>query len=214
MQELITEYPLWVMLFLFFGALFAWFSADQFRAQILSDNHPIVRVVALRYLQILIGLFAVFVFGMVLVVFTLLGSFARTVGDVLSPMPSETPVQTLAAAAEFQGLAETQVGQPVILDTLPVSTLAVPAISTSTPEVDAILAGVKTARVFNTNGVGANARDVPGLGGAVLVVVPEGEVVALSGEEQFLDGFTWLKVTLPNGTQAWIANQFLELTSE
>jgi SH3-like domain-containing protein len=57
-------------------------------------------------------------------------------------------------------------------------------------------------RIANTDGQGANLRPQPDTAGAPIQALAEGTLVAC-------DDYAWRRITLPNGTQGWIANEFL-----
>ena len=206
MLNLLVNVPLWVFVFCLLGALVTWFWADQFRGQILSDSHTLVRAIALRYLQVLIGLFGIFILGIILS----LGSFAtnsfRTLGN--TPAPTETQTAMPMSTPDSDTL--------LILPT-PVSTeetgitqnIQVPTVSTPTPEPNLPLAAIRTATIGNTGGVGVNLRDASGLDGAVIQIVADGTTVTLGDETQTVGGFTWQSIITPNGQQGWVAVDYL-----
>lgn len=58
-----------------------------------------------------------------------------------------------------------------------------------------------------------NVRPTPGTSVAALFVLPKGyEVTVINEHNEMVDGYSWLKVMLPNGKTGWIAKNFLEAT--
>jgi hypothetical protein len=195
--------PLWVFVICLFGAIFTWLAADQFRDQLVADSHRLVREVALRYLQITIGLFTIFVVGM----FWSVGRFAtRSVAGFLgTPEPGVTETPTITPTVDpFFGPVET-----------PTSTQSLdPLLGTELAESGPTPTDVPTAEVFNTAGLGVNMRDDPGYDGLIVIVVAEGETVTLLGETEEADGILWYHVQTEAGIQGWIADLYLDLGSE
>lgn len=193
--------PLWVFVICLLGAIFTWLAADQFRDQLLADSHRLVREVALRYLQITIGLFTIFVIGM----FWSVVRFAtQSVEGFLAPAAPETvETPTITPTVDpFFGPAATATPDP---NRTP-DPAATPPTVTPTE--------VPMATIANTQGLGVNMREDPGYAGAIVVVVAEGAEVILLGETEQADGIEWYHVQTEQGIQGWIADLYLILPVE
>jgi Bacterial SH3 domain len=59
-------------------------------------------------------------------------------------------------------------------------------------------------RVFNTNGLGVHLRDAPSTAGNVVGSLAEGAIV--NGDQH-----AWRRVTAPDGTVGWVADDFLQV---
>jgi len=202
-MNLLINAPFWFFIICFIGAVFTWFAADHFREQILGDNHRLVREVALRYLQVIVGFFAVFIIGIILAIGTIFNRFfnSDTPGETL---PAESGLVITQNINLSTGDDRTSTPEPDFI----VSTIDAP-MTQPPPPADTELSTVRSAVIFNTNGLGVNAREVPGLGGAVLGVISEGVVVTLLDGVEIADGYTWYQVILPDGQVGWVADIFL-----
>jgi len=188
--------PLWVFVICLFGAIFTWLAADQFRDQLLADSHRLVREVAIRYLQVTIGLFTVFVIGM----FWSVGRFAtRSVEGFLDPTEPEI-VETSTI---------TPTSDPFFAQA-PTATLS-PEQLTNPPPTDAgpTPTDIPIAEIANTQGLGVNMRAQAAYDGAIVIVVTEGAEVTLLGEREEADGILWYHVETEEGIQGWIADLYL-----
>ncbi len=65
-----------------------------------------------------------------------------------------------------------------------------------------------TATVANTNGSGVRLRDGAGTGAAIILVVPEGAAVKVTGEARSGDGYTWYPVAY-GGATGYVAGAYL-----
>ena len=215
MPDIIANNPYLAFFICFFGALFTWLAAEQFRDQILSDTHRVVRTVALRYLQIMVGAFALFAIGTVLAGMASLGALFQSANQALLPPEDPTVVEetTPASLPEFQ--QELFPNLPTVgFDSTPAAGAPPPGdVPTAQPVPTSELAGVRTALIINTT-VGVNVRDVPGMGGAVLQVAPEGTRVTILGDTQEADTYTWYQIVLPDGTRGWVASNFLDFEGQ
>lgn len=70
---------------------------------------------------------------------------------------------------------------------------------------------LQTARIGNTNTLGANLRASPGLDGELIESLSDRTRITLLGGVEEADGFTWQSVQLEDGRQGWIANNFIIL---
>ncbi len=219
MPEFLTSSPLWLFIICLLGAVFTWFAADHFRDQIVGDTHKLVRMVALRYLQVMIGLFTVFILG----ILWSMGSFARqAVGTIgATPLPTETPTPTITPTLA-PGSAPPPTAAPD--GTLPDTPAdggypepdAVPTLApTALPTPDPTLSAVRTAVIVNTNEVGVNLRNAPSLNDSiVLLVIPEDTRITLLEDVVDAEGFVWQKIIAPDGQEGWVATIFLDYTDE
>lgn len=205
MLDFITAAPLWVFIISLLGAILTWFAADQFRDQILADSHRLVREVALRYLQIIIGLFAIFLVGVILS----LWAFASNAIAGVSAPEEPTATVTFTPTATFDPF----LNPPTATDQAADGTGE--AIATvASPASDDSLIGIRTARVVNTGGAGVNMRDLPTLSGEIVAIVAEGDVVSITGDSLVADGITWHPCVTRTGAEGWIAEQFLLFESD
>lgn len=63
--------------------------------------------------------------------------------------------------------------------------------------------------VAGTDGQGLSLRAQPSLNAPLLKVLREGAVLVASGEPRRADGFTWLRVSEPNGVGGWVVSDYL-----
>src|SRR5207248_2991578 len=63
-------------------------------------------------------------------------------------------------------------------------------------------------RVGGTGGKGARLHEAPGLGSAILMVIPEGEAVIVTGATQSGDGYDWAPVEY-GAAAGWVATVLL-----
>ncbi len=191
--------PLWVFVICLFGAIFTWLAADQFRDQLVSDSHRLVRQMAVRYLQVTIGLFTIFLVGM----FWAVGRFAtQSMGGLLGTSETEaTEVPTITPTFDpFLG------PPPTATATLSPETVGTEVVDTGpTPTT------VPTGTVANTQGLGVNMRESAGYSGNIVIVVAEGDTVILLGDTAESDGILWYHVKTETGIEGWIADLYLNV---
>jgi hypothetical protein len=65
------------------------------------------------------------------------------------------------------------------------------------------------ARVVNTQGIGVSVRAAAGTDSIRLFLAPEGTALQVIGGPAEGGNFTWWQVRLANGTEGWIASDFL-----
>lgn len=65
----------------------------------------------------------------------------------------------------------------------------------------------------NTNGVGVTVRSGPSIDNVRLQLLNEGEVALVVGGPQQGDDFTWWQIQLEDGTEGWVASNFLVPTT-
>lgn len=184
-----------------FGAMFTWFAADQYRKQLLSDSHRLVREMALRYLQGMVILATIFSIGIIAALLMLVTNLVRG-PDAASPDLTLTPEVTPTSTRSPLDPLPTFTPLPTERPPLPTSTLV-------EPDADPTLTAAQTAIVGGTNGLGVNLRDAPGIESNVIGIVPEGSPVTLTGETEFVDGLSWVSVISPNGERGWVTDLFL-----
>jgi len=184
-----------------FGALFTWFAADQFRNQLLSDSHRLVRELALRYLQGMVILTTIFSIGIVAAFLMLVTNLVRG-PEPAAPDVTLTPEVTPTSTRSPLDPLPTFTPLPTDRPPLPTATLV-------NPEADPTLAAAQTATVGGTNGLGVNLRDAPGIESNVIGIVPDGSPVTLLGETEFVDGLNWVAIISPNGDRGWVTDLFL-----
>ena len=66
------------------------------------------------------------------------------------------------------------------------------------------------AMVANTDGLGVTVRGGPSTRNVSLLVAEEGTVMLILGGPEEGDGFNWWQVRLNDGTEGWVAENFLE----
>jgi hypothetical protein len=93
-------------------------------------------------------------------------------------------------------------GTPSIEDTQPTVASPPTAVPTATETLP-------TARITNTGGAGANIRNAPGLGGTILVVLPENTSVFLLVGQQEVDGFNWQQIEMEDTREGWVVATYL-----
>jgi hypothetical protein len=65
------------------------------------------------------------------------------------------------------------------------------------------------AQVVNTQGIGVSVRAGPSTDNIRLFLAPEGMVALVTGGPTEGGSFNWWQVRLPNGTEGWVAADFL-----
>ncbi len=135
-------------------------------------------------------------------------SFAAVValGGLLLPAIigyAPDPVQPPAADATLPGGSLTLPAGETPENPLPATATAEPPI---VPTATRVLA---TATIGNTGGAGANVRSIPGLGGTIIEVLPDGTRVFLIGEIEQVDGFDWQPIEMSDTREGWVVVQFL-----
>ena len=67
----------------------------------------------------------------------------------------------------------------------------------------------QAAVVRGTGGSGARLRAQPGNSGQIITVVPENTPLLVVGADRTVDGLVWRNVRAPNGSEGWIAANFV-----
>ncbi|MBF2053870.1 MAG: SH3 domain-containing protein [Candidatus Sericytochromatia bacterium] len=86
------------------------------------------------------------------------------------------------------------------------STSAAPATADSGLSANSAAAPAATRQV---SGTGVSLRGTPSTSGALLTTLSQTEVTVLSDSPVNADGYSWTKVRTRNGSEGWIASQFL-----
>ncbi|MGB1252338.1 MAG: SH3 domain-containing protein [Candidatus Promineifilaceae bacterium] len=129
--------------------------------------------------------------------------------DVDIPLPvvvqltapaSPTPMSTDSAETPTPVLTPTLV-EPISAEAYPAPEEIIP------PPSDIFVDGY--VEVFNTGGAGLSVRGGPSTDNIKLLVVEEGAVVLVLEGPAEGSGLTWWKILLDDGTEGWVAAQFL-----
>ena len=65
-------------------------------------------------------------------------------------------------------------------------------------------------RVIDTGGSGANLRESPSSGAAIVKTAPEGALLQVVGPDRQAEGRTWRNVRDADGAQGWVAAELVE----
>lgn len=68
---------------------------------------------------------------------------------------------------------------------------------------------LRLTKIGNTGGFGANVRSGPGLEYEILATLPDDTPVSLTNESQTAGDFQWWLIILEDGSQGWVAENFL-----
>lgn len=85
---------------------------------------------------------------------------------------------------------------------------AAPAPTTG-PQATAPAAAAATLTVTGTGEFGLRLRAAPGLAGATVAVLDEGDTVTPTGRRATADGLTWIELRAAEGAAGWAAADFL-----
>jgi hypothetical protein len=122
---------------------------------------------------------------------------------VAQATPSPSPLLPLALGSPSPAASPTA---------LPVAATEPPPLPTPVlpPALTAASKSVATARITNTNGLGANLRTEAGGNGAVITTIQEGATVRMLGPEQRgADGRVWRQIEDSGGRQGWVLGDVL-----
>jgi hypothetical protein len=111
------------------------------------------------------------------------------------------------AATTLAGAATAIVGQPGATDSSLDSASDSGMTSASTPA--APLGAGSYAKVGNTDTYGLRLRFGPGLTFATIRIVPDGEILRISGDKEVEEGYTWYRLEDDLGNVGWGAEEFL-----
>lgn len=117
-----------------------------------------------------------------------------------------SPAEPLANDTALQPTIGPFDQQEPLLQQQPTITLP-PATATTAPPTQA--AGVEF-RVFNTEGLGLFLRPEPNTNNQPLKTLPDGAVVTIIGEDFVGPNFVWKHVRDAEGTEGWVAADYLE----
>jgi uncharacterized protein YraI len=90
----------------------------------------------------------------------------------------------------------------------PIPTFTPPPTPDLSVAPDALTVGYY-ARVANTDNIGVSLRAGPSTDNLRLLLVPEGAYVMIIGGPEEGNGFIWWQGSLEDGTEGWIAGDFL-----
>lgn len=122
------------------------------------------------------------------------------------PLQVSLPTPTIIRLTAAPGAAAT--ATPGLPTATPIPTFTPP----STPDLsiapEAITVGYY-AEVANTDNIGVSLRGGPSTDNIRLELVPEGEAILVIGGPEEGSGFIWWQVRLEDGTEGWVAGDFL-----
>lgn len=117
--------------------------------------------------------------------------------------PLDPTVVVLTAPAELAPTATPRLPTPTPLPTLTPEPTPDRSIAPQTVQVGYF------AQVANTQGAGLSVRGGPSTDNVKLITAPEGSLVLVIGGPAEGSGFTWWQARLTDGTEGWMAAQFL-----
>lgn len=117
--------------------------------------------------------------------------------------PLEPTVVVLTAPPSPTATEDSAEEEPTPLPTFAPEATIDPAIPPETVIVNGY------AQVINTEGVGLSLRGGPSTDNVKLLTVPEGTTALVIEGPAEGSGFTWWKVRLEDGTEGWMAAQFM-----
>jgi len=128
----------------------------------------------------------------------------KTPGTVIAELVTATPLPMITATtvAPTQARGETPTPPPVTA-----SPTAIPV--TPTPTLPAKVQEGVYAKVVGTEIEGLSFRSGPGLDYVRWRILPEGEIVKVTGGPQEVDGVIWWRVVDKTGLVGWASEQFL-----
>lgn len=83
------------------------------------------------------------------------------------------------------------------------------AVNTSATDTSAATADSPSGTQMRIAGTGISVRTTPGTSGQRLVALSNTQVTVLEPKAMEADGYTWSKIRTQNGTEGWVAHQFL-----
>lgn len=122
--------------------------------------------------------------------------------DVVASLPTPTVIRLTAPPSPTPSRTPDR-PTPTGIPTL--TPLPTPDVSTPPPE---ITAGYYAA-VANTEGIGVTVRSGPSTSNVDLLVAPEGSLMQVIGGPQEGSNLSWWQVRLADGTEGWVAANFL-----
>lgn len=146
-------------------------------------------------------LLSMLVLGLVLVVVLVALSCRREPETTLPGTTSPGNVVATAALATF-----TPGPSPTALPTITVAPEP-----TQTPAVPTTVGIGVTVEVVNTDGLGLNMREGPGVTFAIVELLPEGTRLVIVDGPQEVDGFVWWKVQkVDSQVQGWVVEEYIK----
>jgi uncharacterized protein YgiM (DUF1202 family) len=124
---------------------------------------------------------------------------------VVEPITATVPLSDTPAVTATTTITETPVITEPVVD--PPLGLALSPLVPAEPFTNAVPVTGPAVSITATGG--ANARQTPGVDGAVLIVVPEGAVLPVVGRNA---DTTWLVVSLPDDQLAWVSREVVSLS--
>lgn len=122
------------------------------------------------------------------------------------PLQVSLPTPTIIRLTAAPGSAAT--ATPRLPTSTPIPTFTPPATPDLSIAPEAITVGFY-AEVANTDNIGVSLRGGPSTDNIRLELVPEGEAILVIGGPEEGSGFIWWQVRLPDGTEGWVAGDFL-----
>ncbi len=146
-----------------------------------------------------------------------LGVLATVVGIVIAaillgvflirqPLAVSVPTPTIIRLTAPAGLNPTATA--LLASATPLPTFTPPATPDLSTAPEAITVGYY-AEVTNTEDIGVSLRGGPSTDNIRLSLVPEGEGLLVIGGPEEGSGFIWWQVRLEDGTEGWVAGDFL-----
>lgn len=122
--------------------------------------------------------------------------------ETIAMPPAATVIRLTAPATAVA----TETAIPATATFIPTLTpFPTPDIATPPPEITAGF----YARVANTGGVGVTVRAGPDTANSELLIAPEETLLLVIGGPEIGEDLTWWQVQLDDGTEGWVAGNFL-----
>ena len=125
---------------------------------------------------------------------------------VRQPLPVTLPTPTIIRLTAPPGLAPSATA--LLPSTTPIPTFTPPATPDLSIAPEALTVGYY-AQVTNTEDIGVSLRGGPSTDNIRLFLVPEGAAIRVIGGPEEGSGFIWWQVRLEDGTEGWVAGDFL-----
>lgn len=122
------------------------------------------------------------------------------------PLPATVVEPEIIRLTSPAGIAITPTAPQPTATALP--TLTPPPTPDLSVAPQAITVGYYAA-VANTDNIGVSLRGGPSTDNVRLVLIPEGTAILVTGGPQEGSGFIWWQVQLDDGTEGWVAGDFL-----
>lgn len=128
------------------------------------------------------------------------------------PAATETPASTVGELVTATPIPPTETsGETEVVSETPTSAPASPS-PTSIPATATLPAKIQTdvyARVAGTGTGGLSFRSGPGLNYVRWAILPDGEILKITGGPEEADGVIWWRAVRQNGLVGWAAEQYL-----